>query len=246
MKMLLICKLFCSMVLTTGFPSWGQGPIQPKHTESQQNPLNDKLMGTLSFGPKGHCDFKLVRSLLQQGVSPNARNWDGNTLTALMVAAQNGCSDIVKLLLDSGAEVNAKAESVSSVYGNVLEGITALSSAAASENAPVVKRLLEHGADIHSKTDNGSTVMLYASTNEIVQIFLDGGLDINAKDKHGYTLLIRSAEWEGVHRPSVAFLLEHGADPNAKADDGTTALKLAVRIGHPDDTELLKKAGAKE
>jgi ankyrin repeat protein len=105
--------------------------------------------------------------------------------------------------------------------------------------------LVEHGADVHAVDGRGATVLAYATTNEIAQFFLDRGLDINARDQDGYTLLIRSGE--PFHRPSIAFLLEHGADPNAKAKDGTTALKLAQgRFGHPDDVELLKKAGAKE
>jgi uncharacterized protein len=242
----LTCLLLCVAILSTWLPVQSQAPDQPKLSESHQKPLDQNLMWTLWFGPRGHCDLTAVRSLLQQGASPNARNWDGNTLTALMVAAQNGCSDIVKRLLDAGAEVNAKADFASGIKANVLKGITALSSAAASGNANVVRILLEHGADVHAQTDNGATVMLSASTDEVVQIFLDHGLDINAQDKRGYTLLIRSAEWGGVHRPSIAFLLEHGADPNAKTEDGTTALKLAKGIGHPDDVELLEKAGAKE
>jgi ankyrin repeat protein len=246
MKRYLTCLLLCVVVISTGFPAQRQTPDQPKLSESQQKPIDEKLMRTLWFVPRGHCDLKAVQSLLQQGASPNATNWDGNTLTALMVAAQNGCSDIVKLLLDAGAKVNAKAAFVSGAEANVLDGITALSLAASSENATVVRMLLEHGADVHAQSSNGATVMLSASTNEIVQIFLDRGLDINTKDKRGYTLLIRSAEWGGVHRPSIAFLLEHGADPNVKADDGTTALKLAKGIKHPDDVELLEKAGAKE
>jgi ankyrin repeat protein len=239
--------LFLSVaILSTGPRTRSQPPGQEKSSASRQKTLNEKLMWTLWFGPKGDCHLKAVRGLLQQGASPNARNWDGNTLTALMVAAENGCADVVALLLDAGADVNAKASHVSGVEGNVLDGITALSSGAPSENSAVVRVLLDHGADVHAQTSDGATAMLRASTNEIVQMFLDRGLDINAKDKHGYTLLIRSAEWEGVHRPSVAFLLAHGADPNAKADDGTTALKLATKIGHPDDLALLVKAGAKE
>jgi ankyrin repeat protein len=246
MKKYLTRLLLCVLVLSTGLPAQSQTPDHPTLGEAQQISLDEKLMQTLWFVPRGHCDLTAVLSLLQQGASPNARNEDGNTLTALMVAAQNGCSDIVKLLLDAGAKVNVKAAFVSGVQANVLDGITALWSAASSENAEVVRMLLEHGADLNALTSYDATVMLRASTNEIVQIFLDRGLDINAKDKGGYTLLIRSAESGGRHRPSIAFLLQHGADPNAKADDGTTALKLAKGIKHPDDVELLEKAGAKE
>jgi len=198
-------------------------------------------MSTLTLG---HDDIAEVRALLRQGASPNSKNSDGNTLTALMVAAQKGNADIVKLLLDEGTEVNAKADVVIGAEAFVATGITALSQAAHSANLPIVKMLLEHGADIHALDGRGATVLSFATTNEIAQYFLDRGLDINARDKDGYTLLIHSAE--GIRRPSIAYLLEHGADPNAKTADGTTALKLAQGIRHPGDVELLKKAGAKE
>jgi uncharacterized protein len=245
MKNYLTWLLLSVGVLQIGPPAWSH-LAQEKLSASAQEALNEKLMSTLWFVPRGQCDVTGVQSLLQQGASPNSRNSDGNTLTALMVAAQNGCADIVKLLLDGGADVNAKASAVSAAGAHGLDGITVLFSAAASENLAVVKMLLDHGADLHAQTSDGSTVMLRASTNEIVQTFLDRGLDINARDKHGYTLLIRSAEWGGRHRPSIAFLLAHGADPNAKTDDGTTALQLAKGIKHPADVDLLVKAGAKE
>jgi uncharacterized protein len=238
--------LFLSVGLLQIGPAARSNSAQTKPSAPEQAALNEKLMSTLTFVPRGQCDLQAVQSLLQQGASPNSRNSDGNTLTALMVAAQNGCADIVKLLLDGGADVNAKASFVSGAGAHVLNGITALFSGASSENLAVVRMLLEHGADLHAQTSDGSTVMLRASTNEIVQTFLDRGLDINARDKHGYTLLIRSADSGGRHRPSVAFLLAHGADPNAKSDDGTTALKLANEIKHPADVDLLVKAGAKE
>ena len=218
-------------------------PAHPAQSADRRKQPDEKLLAVLS-GRRGLCDVAQVRNLVQQGASPNARNWDGNTLTALMLAAQNRCVDIVRLLLDAGADVNAGASLVIGAQGNVASGISPLSQAAASEDVSIVKLMIERGADIHALTGNGATVMAFATTNEIVQEFLDRGLDINARDKDGYTLLIRSAE--GFHRPTVAFLLGHGADANAKAKDGTTALKLAQRIGHLEDVALLRKAGAKE
>jgi ankyrin repeat protein len=110
-----------------------------------------------------------------------------------------------------------------------------------------VRMLLERGANIYTPTGCGGTVMEFATTNEIVQIFLDHGLDINAHDKFGMTVLIRSVGVGGSHVPSIAFLLGHGADPNARADFGfsvLTALRLAQISGKTNEVELLRKAGA--
>jgi len=231
---------FFGLVLMAS-PLTGQTSSNPKPRSATQRELNEKLMSTLTWD---HDNVGEARALLRRGASPNSRNWDGDTLTALMVAAMNGDEEIVKLLLENGAKINVKAAHISGVEAHVLSGITALSLAASSGNLSIVKMLVEHGADIHALNSRGATVMAYATTNEVVQYFLDRGLDINARDKEGYTLLIKAAE--GFNRPSIAFLLEHGADPNAKTTDGTTALKLAFRINHPADVELLKKAGAKE
>src|ERR1700690_1528309 len=133
MKKYLGRLLLCVSVLSTRFPAEGQTPEHPKLSKAQQKHLDEKLIQTLSVLRRGNCDLKAVQSLLQQGASPNARNSNGNTLTALMVAALNGCSDIVELLLDAGAKVNVKAAYVSGVQANVLDGITALWDAAASE-----------------------------------------------------------------------------------------------------------------
>lgn len=39
-------------------------------------------------------------------------------------------------------------------------------------------------------------------------------------------------------------LINHGARVNAKSDDGTTALQLAIDNKHPDVEELLRSKGA--
>jgi ankyrin repeat protein len=42
----------------------------------------------------------------------------------------------------------------------------------------------------------------------------------------------------------VKLLLDKGANINAKSDDGTTALILAVRNGKPEVEKLLREKGA--
>ena len=75
----------------------------------------------------------------------DSKDRDGRT--PLMFAAAGGLSDTVKLLLDNGADVNARTE----------VGGTALIYAAAMGQLECVKLLIEHGADKTIRNDNGYT-----------------------------------------------------------------------------------------
>jgi formylglycine-generating enzyme required for sulfatase activity len=93
-------------------------------------------------------DADTVAQLIDQNPDLiNARLWD-NGATALHVVAGNGQWDIVKLLLDRGAEVDAKNAS----------GYTPLLSAVRSHYYKSAKILAEYGADIYAKDEYGSSV----------------------------------------------------------------------------------------
>jgi ankyrin repeat protein len=157
----------------------------------------------------------------------------------------------------SGADVNTRAKLVVDAKDGkfVLHGVTALTSAALNGDAIVSRILIEHGADFRAVDSRGASIMLWARSNEVVQVLLDHGLDIDARDEDGLTLLILASADANTHKlgasgisshgmPDVAFLLLHGADPNAKTKTGLTALKAAQ--GRPELVELLKNAGAKQ
>ena len=77
-------------------------------------------------------------------------------------------------------------------------------------------------------------------------------VDINARDKKGYTALAigivacNEGDPEDVQKRTelVKMLLEHGADPNIPAKDGTTPLIIAKRKGLAEIESALRKAGA--
>jgi ankyrin repeat protein len=76
-----------------------------------------------------------------------------------------------------------------------------------------------------------------------IKSLLDGGTDVNAHDGYGWTPLIYASQGFDEYAPQVVqMLIDHHADVNEKATDGTTALHHAFR---PDVAKLLIDAGAK-
>jgi len=109
-----------------------------------------------SFAPDGHIPLGLgaffghravVQLLLERGAKINVSSRNAQKVTALHGAVSRGDIEATKLLLDKGAEVNARQE----------RGFTPLFSAAGAGNIPLMGLLVKHGADVNARTDDGKT-----------------------------------------------------------------------------------------
>ena len=143
--------------------------------------------------------------------------------------------EIAKLLVEKGADVNAKDQGEE----------TPLHNAYAFEDLEIVELLIQKGADINAKNKDGVTALMYAGEEgyeEIIEMFIEKGADLNAKDKNGKTALIRAVEYGGFLE-NIETLIEKGADVNAKDKDGNTALHYAVEGEDKAIIELLKSIG---
>jgi ankyrin repeat protein len=192
-------------------------------------------------------DLNQVRTLLNNGANPNA----SGGMTALMYAAQNGHLETAKLLIDKGADVNAKDYGMTALMyaaqnghleiANLLidegadvnaqerdEGMTALMCAAQNGHLKTAKLLIYKGADVNAQDDDGMTALMYAAQNghlEIAKLLIDKGADVNAQDRIGMTALMYASK-EG-NLEVVKTLIENGADYKIKSDEGKTALDLS-------------------
>jgi ankyrin repeat protein len=132
----------------------------------------------------------------------------------------------------------------------------------------MVELLLELGADPFGTDASGNTAVAYAMTPEIARPIVEA-----MRNRGGATLLdsVAIGDWASAERlmrenpdavaregvlhlmaksgntAAVKWLLEHGADPNARWNhwnDSLTSLHLAVLGNHPDATRVLLAAGA--
>lgn len=163
-----------------------------------------------------------MRALLEKGAHVN-KGKIGKT--ALMCAAQNGHTDIVRLLIEKGADVNTVAAGTG----------TALMDAAGNGHADIVRILLEKGANVNVNV--GGTALMFAAREgnaDIVRALLKKGADLNAMDSVGYTAL-SLAEARG-HADVVRVLKEttdeRGAlqkkSPQENAQDYLSAADMEV------------------
>lgn len=105
--------------------------------------------------------------------------------------------------------------------------MTPLSAAARNLDAHSVRVLLEAGADHRAGGTCGRTALHWAvmgqTTPDAARLLVEAGADIEARDDDGCTPLHRAAQYsKGTECRVVAGLLELGADPSAKNNEGKT------------------------
>lgn len=150
-------------------------------------------------------DMKKVASLLKIGINPNLKDRTG--ITALYCASENGHLEVVKLLLENGADIDDFDFSLM-----IWEGYW-----------EIVKPLIERGANIDF------TFLLYEASRagqlELVKISIEKGVDVNTRNRDGWTALEGASS--GGHSDVVKLLVEKGANVNAQDENGQTALHCA-------------------
>lgn len=119
----------------------------------------------------------------ENGYNENELNIQGNYgNTALMKASREGKFEIVKELLDAGADIALKNA----------DGNTALWLACFSENSSIVEILIDAGIEIDTLNINGVTPLMYAASSgkeNMVTLLLNAGADVSIKNPDDFTAL---------------------------------------------------------
>ena len=154
-------------------------------------------------------DFETVRSLIDQGADVNGAQGDG--MTALHWAAENGSAATAQLLLSAGANLSAVTR---------LGGYTPLHLAAKAGSAEVVRAFLEAGADPRATTTTGAATALHfaasSGSGDAVKALIDHGADPDARGSAwGQTPLMFAAAIGRVG--AIRALMDGRADPSVTA-----------------------------
>ena len=186
----------------------------------------------------------LAQLLLDLGADPETRiQGDGDSQegewTVLFEPVGHGRVEPTRLLLDRGANVNARAAT----------GINPVHFAALANAPDTLDLLLERQAEVNVRDAGGNTPLHYAiewASLPIAEKLLEAGADPLARGWNGgpessWPPLL-SAIRPDPRRSSPSLLetlLRHGADANARLTNGWTALHRAVQFNRPDLAALL-------
>jgi ankyrin repeat protein len=213
-------------------------------------------------------DIQAVDLFLQAGIDPNeeaqidAENEgdDRYKVSALQMAAANGHLDMVKKLVEHGANLD-KAVSSAAVNGQkqILDFMLdknpsqlainkALIRSAGSEHTDIVQLLLDKGADVNSIDKDAfpyaTTALIHAASIpriENARLLLSKNADVNVRGDTNGDSDIPSALFAACSRLNselVDLLLEQGADVNIHDTKNSTPLLEAITANNSSSEEV--------
>ena len=166
-------------------------------------------------------------------------------VTPLYYVSERGYLGLVDYLISKRPEdMNVRGD-----YG------TPLHAALERGHADVAQLLLRHCVDVDIRGYQDRTPLHLAAGHGFLGVtctLVERNADINARDRSGNTPLHRTmVEWyqqsertQDCRLDVVKFLLEHGADPDAKDDDRWTPLHEASNYGSVKGAQLILEHGA--
>ncbi|KAK0736429.1 ankyrin repeat-containing domain protein [Apiosordaria backusii] len=192
-------------------PSWDRSPLHDAVTNN---------------------DIALTRTLLGEGMSPNLTVRDGTT--ALHLAASQRNTDLVRLLMDHGANLDSLTDRGESV---LFFAVRSHAHRGHSTLAPWVGYPpIPYGGSYDDDTTMQTINELFNSPSTLSRLIAS----LTLANETGMTPLMAAAE--GGFFSTVVSLLQRGAQVNSEDHAGHTALKYAASSNRRDIVRLLLEA----
>ncbi|KAL9034541.1 MAG: hypothetical protein Q9180_005346, partial [Flavoplaca navasiana] len=202
--------------------------LLPRLSQIRRNVVLPRSLAKASA--KGH--ISTVQYLLNLGTDVNSWEPPGS---ALHLAANSGFSQVVRVLLDHGADPNHRAGR----YGHPLFF------AARNGHMEVVQILLKYGADVDTRGDRHTVLARAARNGELamVKFLLKEGVDLMAYLNGDHAL--EEAAQQG-HEDMVKFLVWSGVDVNGSGRHGDPPIVRAMVCGQQHIVKILSQLGARD
>ena len=186
-----------------------------------------------------HADIEEIRAAIEAGADVNEEDEHGTT--PIIVTAHGGYrADVVKLLIDHGADIHKGNPLVWKVIFRDTES---------------VRVLIEAGADVNNADDYSVEEPPIAASctldaefddeipdsTEITRMLIAAGADLEARDYEEYTALLRALEHD--YEESANMLLDAGANIHVRDEYGNTPLLHAADSCSVELVQRLLDAG---
>lgn len=235
LKLLLTYSPVCSSVLNS-YSSTGLTPLMIASIAGNTAAAAHLLTAGADF----EAPLRQTRSSVQPTIDIDNTPTSGST--ALLLAAQNGHNETVKLLLSHGADVDATSN----------HDFTPLIAASMLNHPDVVSMLLAADSNTEDATDQGFTSLIYAGHGghiKVAELLLSHSPapSIEAAKYGGMTALLE-AVWMRRHK-FVRYIASKGANVNARTSivvgmDGATGLHISAAFGDSRTVRALLEVGA--
>jgi len=180
-----------------------------------------------------------VKKQLESGLDVNWIDENGRTL--LHNAVMIGNIDLVKLLVENGANFDTELPRQNPKH----QGLTPIVYAVINNKKNIVSYLLEKGVDVDRKLNSETTILHHASAHnhiDLVKFIISKKADLNSQDEIGLRPLHYASNMGNTK--IVKILIDAGANVNAIGNN-VTPLGLAMNKTHTETADLLRKHGGK-
>ena len=185
----------------------------------------------------------MMTSLIDHGAALEQQN--RKKQTPLVVAVEHGSTAAIQLLIEAGADVNARKARGQTMISSLIS--------CKAEKLEKLSLLVEAGADTSISIEHGPLPLGQAFFNKTyldclapARVLLEAGADPNQRDGNGAAAIHGIAYWsEKDPHEALALLHQHDARIDIRNQQGMTALLLAARYGTSIRTmERLLEQGA--